>query len=225
MAYAAATNPRRRISTGLAVVSLQALAAYGVVTALTVTGVITPPPPRDPTATNMPLPPPPDDPFKHHKKQTEPDTARSTITTTETIITLPTPTPSVLPSDSFSPGPTIGTGPTGSASALPSETPSPPIAPKAPRARGNSGDWVTPNDYPSQDLREGNQGVTRVLLGVGADGRVAGCSVTGSSGFATLDVRACERLRARGRFDPATDASAAKIAGSFRTSVRWTIPK
>lgn len=224
MAYSAASNPRSRISTGLTVIALQALVAYGVVTALTFTGVLAPPMP-EPTATNIPLPPPTDNPYDHKKDHTLPPPSGPIARPTDTIITLPTPSPTALPSDEFTGGPIVGTGPTGTGSATPTETPSPAFTPKAPTARGNMGDWVTTGDYPLQDLREGHEGVVRVLLGIGADGRVTSCSVTGSSGFAGLDARACDRLRAKGRFDPATDSTGAKVAGTVRTAVRWTIPK
>jgi len=224
MAYLAARSPRNRLSAGVAVIAIQALFAYGVITALTVAGVIPPPKIADPTVTNVPLPPMPT-PTPTERARNDPfipkpaPTAEPTFTPTGQ----PTAQPTGLPSDEFSPGP--GTGPTGSASATPSGTPSPTFQPKAPRARGNTGDWVTANDYPSQDLREGNQGLVRLLLGIGADGRVTSCSVTGSSGFPRLDTRACDKLRAKGRFDPASDESGAKTVSTYRTSVRWTIPR
>lgn len=105
----------------------------------------------------------------------------------------------------------------------PTPTPSPMFTPKAARPRGDAGLWITRNDYPTRAIRENWEGLTRLRLGIGADGRVTGCEVIGSSGHDELDRAACAKVSARARFDPATDKDGAKTAGSFTTAIRWQI--
>lgn len=125
--------------------------------------------------------------------------------------------------------PPIGDGPLVAPSSGPAILPTPEPLPSATftpqRAmpRGNPGDWVTRNDYPSQAVREGWTGVTRFRLTVGRDGRVADCSVTGSSGHELLDATACARIAARARFKTATDDTGAATTGVYLGSIRWEL--
>lgn len=110
----------------------------------------------------------------------------------------------------------------------PAPVPAPPpprFTPKAPSPKGNPGSWATPDDYPPRALREEREGVTRFTLTVGTDGRVTGCSVTGSSGSPDLDDAACRLVSRRGRFTPATNGEGQPTTGSWSSSVRWQIPK
>ena len=103
--------------------------------------------------------------------------------------------------------------------------PPPRFQPKQPVPKGNPGNWATTNDYPSAALREERQGTTRFRVNVGADGKVVDCTVTGSSGSPDLDATACAKIRARARFQPATDGEGQPTTGTYSNSVRWVIPK
>ncbi|MDE2442549.1 MAG: energy transducer TonB, partial [Betaproteobacteria bacterium] len=103
--------------------------------------------------------------------------------------------------------------------------PPPRFQPKQPVPKGNPGNWATTNDYPSAALREERQGTTRFRVTVGADGKVVDCTVTGSSGSPDLDATACAKIRARARFQPATDGEGQPTTGTYSNSVRWVIPK
>ncbi len=110
--------------------------------------------------------------------------------------------------------------------------PPPPSAPPPPRfsptkatPRGNPGSWANSNDYPSRALREEREGVTRFRVTVGADGRITGCSVTGSSGHPDLDEATCSLVSRRGRFNPAKDGEGQPTTDSWSSAVRWQIPK
>jgi protein TonB len=107
----------------------------------------------------------------------------------------------------------------------PPAPPKPLFTPRAARPRNAPASWATSNDYPPRDLREGNQGVTRFSLTIGADGRVQSCTVTGSSGFPGLDKAACDNISRRARFEPATDGGGARIIGSYSGAIRWVIPQ
>jgi protein TonB len=111
---------------------------------------------------------------------------------------------------------------------LPTAPPAPPpprFTPKGATPKGNPGSWATTDDYPSRALREEREGVTRFTVTVTPDGRVANCSVTGSSGSPDLDDAACRSITRRARFTPATDGEGNPTTGSYSNSVRWQIPK
>ena len=114
----------------------------------------------------------------------------------------------------------------GLATALPGGVSARPAASAALAARpiGSPADWLSPNDYPVDALRNDMEGVTSFRLAVDAAGRPIACDVTGSSGFDVLDRAACERLMANARFTPAHDAQGKAIPGSYANRVRWTRP-
>jgi len=102
--------------------------------------------------------------------------------------------------------------------------PPPRVQPKNPEPRNRPQSWVTNADYPSRAMREERQGTTRFNVSVGADGRVAGCTITGSSGHADLDAEVCKLITRRARFNPATDGDGQATSGSWASSFRWEIP-
>jgi protein TonB len=93
-----------------------------------------------------------------------------------------------------------------------------------PTPRGDPTLWVTPNDYPPSLENPPSQTIVGFRLDVGVDGRVTGCSIVKSSGYAPLDATACRLLRQRARFDPATDAAGTAVAGQWPGSIRWVLP-
>ena len=90
---------------------------------------------------------------------------------------------------------------------------------------GNPGNWVTTEDYPSRALRYEEQGVVGFLLTIGTDGVPLSCKVTQTSNFEALDTQTCNLLMERARFRPAADAFGRAAEGTYRSSVRWTIPE
>ncbi len=90
--------------------------------------------------------------------------------------------------------------------------------------RGNSGSWVPVTAYPRDALRDGIEGVVGFRLEVSAEGRPTSCSVTASSGNASLDKAACDNLMKRARFDPEL-RNGEKVPSSYSNRVRWQIPK
>ena len=115
--------------------------------------------------------------------------------------------------------------------APPPPPPPPPMEPPKPtmsqaaRAKGNPGTWVTTEDYPSSALREEREGVSAIAWDVTADGKVANCRVTQSSGYPDLDDAACKFVTRRGRYNPALDQNGNPIQSSDKRRVRWQIPK
>ena len=91
--------------------------------------------------------------------------------------------------------------------------------------RGSVGNWVNTNDYPSAALQQEREGITTFTVAVGTDGRVEGCSVTGSSGHIDLDTATCTVVSRRARFQPATDDDGNNVRGEYTNRVRWEIPR
>lgn len=110
---------------------------------------------------------------------------------------------------------------------LPPAPVAPPPAPPKPSPftpRGNPGNWVTTNDYPSRALREEREGTTGFRLDFDADGKPTNCTITRSSGSPDLDDATCKNLMRRARFKPGT-VNGQPVAGSYSNSVRWVIPE
>lgn len=223
MAYVSSQSSASRARTGIAVAAIQAAGIYAIIASLSY--VVGPRSPEKPITTTF-TPVPPEKPIETPKPQD-----RTIYDPIPQPTPLPTPqvTPTSQPTGTSGPSEETGTGTgpgTGTASPSPTSEPTRAILPtKPPKPKGHPGEWVSRNDYPAQDLREGNEGTVRFRLGVGADGRVTSCTVTASSGFPRLDAAACAKLSQRGRFDPGTDENGAKAAGTWYSSVRWSIEK
>jgi protein TonB len=101
----------------------------------------------------------------------------------------------------------------------------PTFAPRAAAPRNEPARWVVTDDYPSRDLREGNEGVAVFRAVVGSNGRVSACEIVRTSGHAGLDAATCKAVTARARFEPATDENGEKVVGTYGNSVRWQIPR
>lgn len=223
MAYLDRNAPNNRAAVLTAVALIHAAAGYAIVTGLAVdyykeiTTVF--------EARNIPADPlaPPPEP----KPQPSAKPVEQRVVTAERPLELPTRNRTAVEQrqDILPPVPF----PTGDADIFvpmpPPPAPVPTGTPRAAKPQGRPGSWVTTNDYPARDLREGNQGTSRFLLEIGSDGRVQSCTITGSSGFAGLDRTTCERLRTRARFEAATDGGGNRIAGSYAGSITWKIPE
>ena len=103
----------------------------------------------------------------------------------------------------------------------------PPRQPRTtpPQPIGNPGSWVRAGDYPSNILRNGEEGTSRYQVRVGANGVPTACFTIGSSGHFQLDARACNMVMNRARFRPARDASGNAVAGLYAGSHRWRAPR
>ncbi|QYJ07198.1 energy transducer TonB [Qipengyuania flava] len=109
----------------------------------------------------------------------------------------------------------------------PPAPPAPPPPPsKAQNAspRGQNG-WARriQSNYPRRAEREGIEGAVGVTVTVGANGRVAACSVTRSSGSSDLDSAACDGMTRYARFNPALDAAGNAIQDSWSTTIVYQL--
>ncbi|MXO47204.1 TonB family protein [Erythrobacter vulgaris] len=78
--------------------------------------------------------------------------------------------------------------------------------------------------YPAAALRNEEDGTVTMQIRIGADGRVQGCDVTGSSGSAALDEAACSGMKEHARYNPARNSAGEPIASSTAQSVRYVLP-
>ncbi|WP_198376565.1 TonB family protein, partial [Neoroseomonas rubea] len=78
-----------------------------------------------------------------------------------------------------------------------------------------------PPEYPADSRRRGEEGVVRLSLAIGADGRVAEANVAASSGHPALDAAAIAAAR-RWRFRPATQAGL-PVPATLATAVHFRL--
>lgn len=111
---------------------------------------------------------------------------------------------------------------------IPPVAPAPPPPPPPPRqsqARSLTGSLqglISGDDYPPSALDNNEQGSVQVSLTIGANGRVTGCSSSGSAS-ATLKSATCRLLTARARFSPAQDANGNPTTSTYSQTITWRI--
>lgn len=214
------TNRRPSGASLVAVVVIHGAVGAALIFGLSVTGIIAEDEAPIPTW-DITTPPPPPEPPKAEPRQperTQPDvyvptppvplpTQPSFVDTTDVI---PLPTPRPIPGPALTPQP------------LPSITPS--FAPIAAKPRNDPKRWVTTEDYRGNWIRQEMTGKARFRLEIAADGRVAGCTVTGSSGHPELDAATCALVSRRAKFQPARGSEGEPVAGSYSNAIDWQLP-
>lgn len=110
----------------------------------------------------------------------------------------------------------------GLAKAVPTPAPSFPAIAAKPRNDPNR--WVTTEDYRGNWIRQEMTGRARFRLEIAADGRVAGCTITGSSGHPELDAATCALVARRARFQPARGGEGEPVPGSYGNAIDWQLP-
>jgi TonB family protein len=98
-----------------------------------------------------------------------------------------------------------------------------PRAGGAKRARSSLVQFFSDDDYPADALLRNASGKVSYVLLIGADGRIADCTVMQSSGVAELDAQTCAILSRRARFTPATDASGKPVRDFVRGIINWAV--
>jgi protein TonB len=76
-------------------------------------------------------------------------------------------------------------------------------------------------DYPRELEAQRVGGTVHISFRVRTDGRVAGCTVVGSSGSAVLDALTCRLFTERFRFRPAMTAGGQPVESTLGTSFTW----
>ena len=108
----------------------------------------------------------------------------------------------------------------------PPPPPPPPAVDKSKKATpaNNVGSWANTGDYPDSEVRAKKAGTTRFTVTVGPNGRVTSCSGSGSDS-PRLDKIACDKIKARAKFNPALDRDGNPTTGQYSNSIRWVLPK
>lgn len=84
---------------------------------------------------------------------------------------------------------------------------------------------ILPSDYPSELGRAGLGGRVSVTFTVLPTGRVTGCRIERSSGVPPLDALTCRLIEQRFRFRPSTDRSGRPIADEVDWDHDWIPPR
>jgi periplasmic protein TonB len=213
MAYADEGMSRNRmIALGL-VALLHVFLGYAFITGLAlkaVKAIVNPletvnvkeeaPPPEEPP------PPPPKDieipPFVPPPEVSIAQDAPTNAITTQNTVPQPEPPRYVAPT----PAPPAPTGPT---------------TPAQFDARSLA---VSEDDYPPSSLRAEEEGLVKVKVTIGTNGRVTTCEIVGPSGFPKLDEKSCRLAQTRWRSKPALE-NGTPVASTIVKSVRWQIRK
>ncbi len=93
------------------------------------------------------------------------------------------------------------------------------------RPISSPGAWISTADYPDQAIRQRHEGTTQFRVEVSREGRVTGCAIRKSSGYADLDQITCRAISERARFAPATDEAGNPVPSTYSNSVRWVLPR
>ncbi|WP_228243112.1 energy transducer TonB [Porphyrobacter sp. GA68] len=231
MAYLDNTASRADPRAIATVVAIHGAIGALLISGLTVTGVIAPPPPRfEARPVYVPLPPPP------APKEMQPDPKvppRSEVFVPKPAKPLTAPASPALPPSE----PMTGSGSivvsSGGASpgmtnefpvVLPTPTASPMVQPTRPIPRGEPGSWITPQDYRSRWISEGLTGTARFRLSISPQGRVTNCEITRSTGHQALDDATCTLVQRRASFTPSRDGAGNPVAGTYENAVVWRLP-
>ena len=78
-------------------------------------------------------------------------------------------------------------------------------------------------DYPRSAIGQGLEGKTSVELLIDEKGNVADCSVTETSGNATIDAQSCAIISERAKFQPALDTMGKPTRSSFSQRIQWKL--
>jgi periplasmic protein TonB len=166
--------------------------------------------------------PPPPEPVKPIEKAITPKTV---VTHVPPIVQLP-PQPTFIQTPPLPPVQRVVIADPPEIAPLRIELPAPPAAKKvAPaRAKANLASYVSDEDYPSNAVRNEEQGTTRFRLGVNSNGNVTECTVIGSSGSSALDSATCRLMKQRAKFTPARNSDGQPTSDSVASAIRWVLP-
>lgn len=87
----------------------------------------------------------------------------------------------------------------------------------------NPAHWFSEKDYPSAAKLFYLQGMSRMLLTVGTNGRITQCVTFATSGSAKLDDAACRGSKLKGNFSPARDFQGQPMIGYYVFSLDFKL--
>jgi protein TonB len=105
-------------------------------------------------------------------------------------------------------------------SAPPLPPPSSEVA-RGPQPHGTAASLFSKDDYPAAAAGTGAHGTVVARLTIGTAGRVVGCSILQSSGYAVLDAATCNILRRRAHYGPGIDRRGQPVVSTVDESIIW----
>ena len=78
-------------------------------------------------------------------------------------------------------------------------------------------------DYPAVAMRKNLMGTTTLVLLIDELGKVGDCTVTRTSGAASIDAQSCAIIRERGKFRPAIGLDGKPTKSSWKQSITWRL--
>lgn len=78
-------------------------------------------------------------------------------------------------------------------------------------------------DFPRQALMKGQSGAVTLVVLIDEAGQVADCSVTGTSGVASLDAQSCAIIKARVKMRPAVGLDGKAAKSTITQRVNWKL--
>ena len=101
-----------------------------------------------------------------------------------------------------------------------------PDAPNPRLTRGPVGDLQNvfkPEDYPWPAVQSRLQGSATMEILIDERGAVADCSITETSGYATIDAQSCAIIQERAKFEPAIDTQGKPTRSSYSQRITWKL--
>ena len=83
---------------------------------------------------------------------------------------------------------------------------------------------IAKEDYPATALASGEQGITQFIVDIDKMGKAIGCTITTSSGSASLDSKSCDLAR-NWEYEPARNLQGEPTFGKSAHSIHWRLPK
>ena len=81
----------------------------------------------------------------------------------------------------------------------------------------------SPKDYPAAAIRNDLSGTTKMVMLIDEFGKVADCTVTQTSGAASIDAQSCAVIRERGKFRPAIGLDGKPAKSAYSKSITWRL--
>lgn len=94
----------------------------------------------------------------------------------------------------------------------------------APQPITSPGTWLTTNDYPTNMVRQGGNGLVQFRLDIDKAGSVTGCHILARTSPDEFSDVTCKLLQRRAKFAPAIDSQGNRVAAFYVNSVRWMMP-
>jgi TonB family protein len=92
------------------------------------------------------------------------------------------------------------------------------------RSKADIAKFFSNDDYPAVALNQNQSGTVAFALLVDESGKVADCTIIGTSGAAVLDAQSCGILQRRAKFAPAIGVDGKPAKDAVIARVRWVIP-